>query len=143
MAAAKRIDPFMSFRFRIEIDGLIQGGFTEISGLEATTQVEDFREGGLNDYIHKLPKETTFTNLILKKGLADSDELYRWHRDVLAGKIERTTIHITMLKDRSDEIAHQWSFKDAFPAKWKGPDFNADGNTVAFEILEIAHHGYV
>ena len=66
------VDPYMSFRFKILIDGIIEGGFTEVSGLQATTQVEDFIEGGVNTYVRKLPKETTFENLVLKKGLADS-----------------------------------------------------------------------
>jgi len=140
------VDPYMSFRFRIVIDGIIEGGFTEVSGLQATTQVEDFIEGGVNNFVRKLPKETTFENLILKKGLADSVKLYKWHKDVIVGKITRATVHIYLLKDRqkkdSSEIAYQWSFKEAFPIKWTGPDFKSDGNAVAFESLEISHHGY-
>lgn len=138
-----REDPYLGFRFRIEIDGMIEGGFAEVSGLEVTTGVEDFREGGVNDFVHKFPNETTFGNLVLKKGLAGSTTLWEWHRDVVTGKIKRATIHITMLKDHSDETAHMWSFKDAYPVKWTGPDFNASENAVAFESLEIAHHGYV
>ncbi|MCK6619957.1 MAG: phage tail protein [Calditrichaceae bacterium] len=138
-----RKDPYMSFRFRIEIDGIIEGGFSEVSGVHATTQVEDFREGGLNSHVHKFPKETTFDNLVLKKGLADSQTLWKWHNDVIAGKVRRATVHIIMLKDRSEEVAHIWSFKEAYPVKWSGPDFKADGSAVAFETLELAHHGYV
>ena len=57
-----RTDPYFAFRFRIVIEGIIEGGFTELSGLQATTQVEDFKEGGVNNYVHKLPKETTYEN---------------------------------------------------------------------------------
>ncbi|MCB0258576.1 MAG: phage tail protein [Calditrichaeota bacterium] len=142
-----RTDPYFAFRFRIVIEGIIEGGFTELSGLQATTLVEDFKEGGVNNYVHKLPKETTYENLVLKKGLADQDTLWKWHRDVVAGKIKRTTVQIMLLKDRlanpSDAIAYTWSFKDAYPVKWSGPDLKADGNTVAFESIEIAHHGFV
>lgn len=146
MAAGQRVDPYLAFRFRIVIDGIIEGGFSEVSGLNASTQVEDVREGGVNSFVHKLPKETTFGNLILKKGLADSEKLWKWHKDVIAGKFKRSTIHIYLLKDRlqseSNEIAGQWSFKEAYPIKWTGPDLKADSNAVAFEALEIAHHGY-
>lgn len=136
------MDPYFSFRFRIVIEGIIEGGFTELSGLQVTTQTEDYREGGVNDFVHKLVKETTFNNLVLKKGLADSTTLWRWHRDVVAGKVKRAPITIIMLKDRFDTVAHTWSFKDAYPVKWSGPDFKADGSAVAFETLELAHHGY-
>jgi phage tail-like protein len=143
MSNGKRIDPYMSYRFKIVIAGITEGGFSEVSGLGATTQVEDFREGGVNNYIHKLPKETTFGNLILKRGLADSETLWAWHRAVVEGYIIRRTIHIYMLKDRSNDTAHEWSFKEAYPIKWSAPDFKADSNTVGFETLELAHHGYV
>lgn len=142
MALGERKDPYFSFRFRILIDQIIEGGFTEVSGLEASTQVEDFREGGVNDYVYKLPKETTFGNLVLKKGLADITTMWNWHRNVVEGIINRTTVHIVLLKDRSDEPARIWSFKEAYPIKWSGPQLKSDGNTIAFETIEIVHHGY-
>ncbi|MCP5007175.1 MAG: phage tail protein [Planctomycetes bacterium] len=143
MGTGTRQDPYMGFSFQLAIEGITEGGFTEVTGLEATTQVEEVKEGGVNDYVHKLAKETTYGNLTLKRGLADSEALWKWHRNVVAGKIERKIIHIFMLKDYLDETAHQWSFKDAFPVKWSGPSFNAGSNTVAFESIEIAHHGFI
>lgn len=140
-----RIDPYLGFRFRLEIQGIIEGGFNEFSGLQATTQVEDFIEGGVNTYVRKFPKETTFENLVLKKGLADSKKLWEWHRDVIINNFKRRDIQIFLLKDINDpnmSAAHQWSFRQAYPVKWTGPEFKADGNTVAFETLELAHHGY-
>lgn len=137
-----RIDPYMGFRFMIQIDGIIEGGFSEVSGLQATTQVEEFRAGGVNDFVYKLPKETKFENLILKKGLADLDMLWRWHRDVINGKIERKTVNIVLLKTDLVSAARLWSFKQAYPIKWSGPELKADANTIAFETLELAHHGY-
>lgn len=136
------MNPYLNFRFRIEINGILEGGCNEFSGVQATTQTEDFREGGENRFVHKFVKETTFDNLVLKKGLGDSDALYRWHRDVVAGKVERRTVTIYLLKEKSDDIALAWSFKDAYPVKWTGPDFKAGDNAVAFESLEMAHHGY-
>ena len=34
-----------------------------------------------------------------------------------------------------------WSFADAFPIKWAGPNLNASSNQVATETLEIVHAG--
>ena len=143
MAENKRKDPYMGFKFRIAIDGITEGGFSEVSGIQATTQVEEFREGGQNMFVHKIPKETKFENLTLKKGLADADTLYKWHRDVISGKFDRKKIDIFMLKDHSDEIAHTWSYQDAFPVKWSGPELKSDSNAIAFETIEIGHHGYI
>jgi phage tail-like protein len=138
---ATRIDPYLGFRFRISIQGIIEGGFSEFSGLQVTTQVEDFIEGGVNSFVHKFPKETTFANLVLKKGLADSLVLWKWHQDVIINKFERHDVQIFLI-DNNNKDVRQWSFRKAFPVKWTGPEFKADSNTVAFETLELAHHGY-
>ena len=58
MAVAERKDPYLSFRFLVEIPGLIVGGFLDVSGLQAETEIEEKPEGGVNDYVHKLPKRT-------------------------------------------------------------------------------------
>ncbi len=41
MPTAERKDPYLSFRFLVEIDGLVVGGFPEVSGIQAETEVED------------------------------------------------------------------------------------------------------
>ncbi|PHP45458.1 hypothetical protein B6V01_004070, partial [Methanosarcinales archaeon ex4572_44] len=82
MPIAERNDPYQSFRFLVEIHGLIVGGFSEVSGLQAETETEEIREGGVNDHVHKLPKITKYPNITLKRGITDSDILWRWHRDM-------------------------------------------------------------
>lgn len=138
--AERRTDPYTSFRFLVEINGLIVGGFSEVSGLQAEIETEEVREGGVNDHIHKLPKITKYPNLILKRGIADSDVLWNWHRDVVNGKIERRTIHITVM-DSEGNAKWYWHFIEAYPVKWTGPDLKADGSTVAVETLELVHNG--
>ncbi len=77
MANGKRKpDPYFSFQFLIEINGLITGGFSEVSGLQVEIETEEYREGGTNDYVHKLPKGTKYSNLVLKRGITDSDVLW-------------------------------------------------------------------
>ena len=49
-----RRDPYAGFRFVVEIDGLLQGGFAKVRGLNRETKVESFREGGVNDFERKL-----------------------------------------------------------------------------------------
>ena len=38
-------------------------------------------------------------------------------------------------------VVKRWNVDDAFPVKWEGPSLNVEGNQVAVETLEIAHHG--
>jgi len=140
MPVAERNDPYVSFRFLVEIQGLIVGGFSEVSGLQAETETEDMREGGVNDYVHKLPKVTKYPNITLKRGITDSDVLWRWHRDVVKGKIERRTGYVILLDSEGNE-KWRWTFEDAYPVKWTGPDFKADNSAVSIEALELVHNG--
>ena len=135
-----RLDPYCAFNFLVEIEGIIAGGFSEVSGLEISTEVERFHEGGVNDRLHILPKTTSQSDLTLKTGQTDLDLLWNWYADVVAGKVERKNGSIYML-DAQRLPAMWWDFVEAYPIKWSGPAFNASGNSVAFESLTLAHHG--
>ncbi len=140
MVLGHRIDPYLAFNFKVEIRGLVVAGFSDVSGLQAETETEDYREGGLNQYVHKLAKLTKYPNLVLKRGLTDSEVLWQWHRQVVAGTIQRQNGSVILLDATSAE-KWRWNFSQAYPVKWMGPDFKADGNSVAIETLELVHNG--
>jgi phage tail-like protein len=135
-----RTDPYGTFRFRVEILGLQVGGFSDVGGLERETQIEDFREGGLNDYTHKLVTLTKYQNLTLKRGIADATELWQWHQDVINGKVERRQINVVLV-DFAGNDAWRWVVQKAYPVKWSGSTLNAASNTVFVESVEFVHHG--
>ena len=136
-----RRDPYIAFNFLVEIEGLLVGGFTEVTGLQVETEVMDYREGGLNEYIHKLAGPTRYpSNLILKHGLTDIETLWSWHQDVTEGIIERKNGTVYLL-DRQGIPAMWWDFMEAYPVKWNGPELRADSNTVAAETVELVHKG--
>jgi phage tail-like protein len=134
-------DPYDGFRFRVEILGLQVGGFSQVTGIEREVQTEDFREGGLNDYTHKLATVTKYQNLSLKRGLADAAELWQWHQDVVNGRIERRQITV-LLQDSLGNDKWRWIFAGAYPVKWSGTELNAATNAVFVESVEFAHSGF-
>lgn len=140
MPVAERRDPYLNFRFLVEIQGLIVGGFSEVSGLQAETETEEITEGGVNDYVHKLPKITKYPNITLKRGITDSDALWNWHQDVVNGIIMRKNGFIILLDSEGNE-KWRWFFERAYPVQWTGPELRADSNTVAVESIELAHNG--
>jgi phage tail-like protein len=136
-----RNDPYLAVNFLIEIEGLVVGGFSEVTGLQIETVIETYREGGVNEYEHKLAGPTRYpSNLILKRGLTDIEALWSWHQDVTQGKIARKNGTIYLL-DRQRLPAMWWDFTEAYPVKWTGPDLRADSNTVAVETVELVHRG--
>ena len=126
--------------FRVEIDGITRAAFQEASGFDSTIDVIEHREGGENTTVRKLPGLTKYSNIILKWGITDDRELYDWHRRIVQGDMERKNGSIVLLDRRGEEVV-RWNFVRAWPSKWDGPDFNAEGTDVAIEMLELAHEG--
>jgi len=137
----KRVDPYRNFNFLVELDGIAQASFTECTGLEATTEVIETREGGDNTTVRKLPGKTTYTDITLKWGLTDSDVMWKWRQQVIDGKVERKNGSVVVydLANRSEVV--RWNFVNAWPTKWEGPALNASGKEVAIETLVLAHEG--
>lgn len=133
-------DPYTSFRFRVEINGITVAQMSEVTGIQLETETESYEEGGANDFVHQLPKRTKFQNIVLKRGITDLDEMWRWHQEVVGGKFERKSGAIILMDSKGEE-KWRWNFERAFPVKWAGPAFKADTNAVAFETIELAHHG--
>jgi phage tail-like protein len=141
MSVGARRDPYMGFNFRVEIEGLVVGGFSEVSGLQVEVQVEDYQEGGLNEYVHKLPGPTRYPqNLVLKHGLTEVDALWSWHQDVRRGTVARKNGSIVLL-DSGGQERWRWNFVGAYPIRWSGPDLRAGQAEVAVETLELVHRG--
>ena len=135
---ATRVDPYRSYNFLVEIDGITQAGFQECSGLDSQTASIDYREGDDPPHLSKLPGMNSFTAISLKRGITDSDELWRWRQSVVTGRTDRRNGSIVLLDEKGQEKL-RWNFREAWPSKWTGPTFNATGNSVAIESLEIMH----
>ena len=133
-------DPFLNFNFLVEIDGITRAAFHEASGLDATIDVIEHREGGENTRLRKLPGQTKFSNIVLKWGMTDEQELYQWFSEAVRGNLQRKNGSIVLLDRKGDEVA-RWNFLRAWPTKYHAPDMNAEGNDVAIETLELAHEG--
>jgi phage tail-like protein len=118
-------------------------GFSECSGLEASVEVFDYKEGGVNGYVHKFPTRASHSNLTLKHGVIYLyDDLWSWHYDFVQGQGKRKDGLIVLL-DEARQPAKVWKFKRGIPMKWVGPQLNASQGNVAIESLEISHEGLI
>lgn len=131
-----RTDPYSNSRFLVEIDGIVQAGFTEASGFGSTVEVVEYREGGDAATVRKLPGRVTYPDITLRWGLTDSRELYEWHMTAISGRIERKNGSIILLDSTGQEKV-RWNFFGAWPSRWDGADFNARSNDVAIETLTV------
>lgn len=140
MPTGARVDPYMNYNFLVEIDGIAQAAFQECSGLDSTTDPVEYREGGDNATVRKLPGKTTYSDISLKWGITDSDEMWLWRKKVVTGRIERKNGSIILLDAEGAEKI-RWNFMNAWPSKWEGPSFDAKANDIAIETLTITHEG--
>jgi phage tail-like protein len=138
-----RKDPLLANRFKIalEINGITEAGFAECTGIVVETEFEERREGGLNAYTLRFPKGSKLSNIILKRGITDSEFLWKWHQDIVAGIFNPRNISIVLMDSTGTQEKWRWNLTTAYPVKWSGPELKADGNTVAIETLELTYHG--
>ncbi|MGD0696264.1 MAG: phage tail protein [Terriglobia bacterium] len=140
-ATGTRIDPYAGFNFRVMIDGITAAGFSECYGLTSETDVIEYREGtDKSNTVRKLPGLNRFSPIILKRGVTADKALWQWRKLVMEGTIQRSNGSIVLLGADGNPV-NQWNFTNGWPAKWDGPSFNAKGNAVAIETLEIVHEG--
>ena len=132
--------PHGKFNYKVEIDGLEAGGFSEVTGFDASIDVIEYREGDMTQTPLKIPGLKKYGNITLKHGPVDSMVLYEWLTAGLEGDVERKTLTITLL-DIAGSPAASWQIINAWPVKYTAPDFNATSSEVAIESLEIAHEG--
>lgn len=132
-------DPYMSFKFKVEIDSITVAGFSEVTGIQFETETETYEEGGVNDYVHIFPKRTKRQNIILKHGITDKHDLWNWYQGVVNGIIIRRNGYIVLQGADGKNSNWRWEFFRAYPVKWTGPELRADSGTVAFETIELVH----
>jgi len=134
-------DPLRGFKFRVQIDGIQKAGFREVSGLDAGTDAVDYREGD-GTTIRKLAGLQKFSNITLKRGITTDQDLWKWRKMVMDGKIKeaRKSGQIILLDDEGKETA-EWTFTEGWLTKWTGPTLNATANEVAIDTVELVHEG--
>src|SRR5262245_34289519 len=114
--ANNRVDPYRGFNFIVEITGITQAGFQECTGLDTSTDAVDYREGTDPNHVRKLTGLNKYSPIMLKRGITDSDELWKWRQSVIDGKTERKSGSIVLLDEAGVEKI-RWNFDKAWPSK--------------------------
>jgi phage tail-like protein len=148
VANARTIDPPFVGKFIFKIGALQIGAFTEVTGLGVSIDVEELMEGGQNAYTHKLLGRMRWPNIVLKRGVTDSNALFTWllqfSGDGFNGadnKIKPETGSISVLTPKGAPF-RTWSLIEVKPVKWTGPRLAASSRDLAIEELEVCHSGF-
>jgi len=135
-------DPVAELRFRVKLGSITIGRFRECTGIAVEVETKDYMEGGNNDWVHKLPTRVKYPNVVLKRGVTHEEAFLEWfnscHSDY-PSNFQELTIE---LLGPGNVTVRAWSFMDAYPVKWTGPNMNASSNQIATETLEMVHKGF-
>ena len=138
----QRERPYPKNNFIVEIDGVALASFMECTGLKSVTEVIEYREGAEKvNTVRKLAGLTKYSNIVLKRGVGGSMDLYQWRKAVIDGDIQRRDFVIILHNEKREEVC-RWVVKNAWPCGMTGPDLNAGESGVAIEEFEICHEGY-
>jgi phage tail-like protein len=137
-------DPLVGFHYAIEVQGVINGYFTECSGIGSEHEVIEHKivdEKG-RESIHKIPGRLKWENVSLKRGITSNMDIWDWRDQVVAGDVDgaRRNGSIVMFNQKLSEVA-RWNFENAWPLKVSGPSMKADSNEFGIEEVVIAHEG--
>lgn len=130
-------DPYTSFHFAIDINGVTEGRFVECSPIEVDVEPIKYREAGANQLVHRLPGRVEYADITLGYGMTKSGQLWDWMQKSINGKVDRRNVSIVMYgHDGSTEVM-RWNLCNCWPRRWRGAALDAKGNQVAVETLVL------
>jgi phage tail-like protein len=137
-------DPLVGFHYGIEVQGVVNGYFTECSGIGSENELIEHKvvdEKG-RESIQKIPGRLKWQDITLKRGITSNMDIWDWRDQIVEGKVDdaRKNGSIVMFDQAGDEVA-RWNFENAWPLKVSGPSMKADSNEFGIEELVITHEG--
>ena len=129
-------DHIGQFNFKVEVEGVTQGAFRNVEGLDSETEIVEYQDGE-DIILRKRPGRTKYSNVTLKRGYINTDELWEWRKKVIEGTVERKSGSVILCGDDGEEIM-RYNFFEAWPSKWKGFTLDGKGGDVNVEEVELA-----
>lgn len=146
--------PFHAFAFHVgfkvqalsKVDKPLLGGFTDVTGLEASMEARAIPQGGVNYGAAQRAGPVTFSTVVFKRGVVESRHLWQWFAGFAgadgengAWKDLRGDVTIAMLREGKPVFG--WTLSRAMPVKFRSGDLNAQSGELAVEELHLVHEG--
>jgi phage tail-like protein len=140
-----RTTPYAAFNFTVNFNSKDDpdsetGGFSDVSGLSTEMVMAEYRAGNAKEnFVHKLPIGMQKTgDVTLKRGIADSKELFEWIKAVRKSGYAAKRDVIISLRDETGTVVRKWTLRSVSPSKYTGPTLNGKGGDVAMEELVLS-----
>src|SRR5271157_4890626 len=130
-------DPYPSYNFKLQIDGVVQGHFTYCGNMEINIEPILYREGGDHQVVRPLLGRVDYGSITLRYGLTDTTELWEWLMANVTGKGDRRNATISILGTDGATPVVSWHLIHAWPCRWRGAPLDTMARQVAIEELTI------
>ena len=130
-------DPYRNYNFKLEIQGVTQAHFTECSNIGVRVEAIAYRQGGIQQVVHRLPGRVEYADVTLRYGLTASTELWQWFQTAVTGNVQRRNVSIILLGSDGFTEAMRWNLVNVWPREWRGAPLDALGQEVAIETLTL------
>jgi phage tail-like protein len=130
-------------RFAVVVDGIDLGGWSKIDGLKVTFKHYDYKPLGHNGFSPVLPDRLDYSDLTLTRAINDRDspKVQQWLAERAGGTADGTGGIALLGTDFLPVMI--WNLRGVYPAEWSAQAFDANGKTIALEVLKIAHEGFL
>jgi phage tail-like protein len=133
--------PFTKYKFRVEIDGIVEASFMQLEGLNVTVDVTEYREGSDSSAPTLIPGLVHYGPLVLTNGLTSNNELLTWMENIADGDSDKRSMSIIILNQKGIEVA-RYNLWNAFPSSWRLGELDSQGLGPVVEELTIQYEGF-
>lgn len=130
------MDTLVSFRFIVTV-GNVLFGFSKVSGMTKDVDVEQYQEGGCNDYVHLFVKPVVNAKtLSLEKGVLQ----FGVSPFYLVGEpIDSLTIEVL---NRLGIIVKRYVFRNLIVTKWEVQELNASTDGILIDRFDLQYEEF-
>jgi phage tail-like protein len=143
--AVLRDRPYAQFNFLVDLgtgvtDGP-QAGFQECSAIGMSVDVVEYRNGNdKENAVRKLTGLARYPDVILRRGVIGSLDLYQWLNDIRNGDANALrTVTVQLQNEEHSAVVQEWKLLRARIIKHTSGPFNALRSDVALEELTLAY----
>jgi len=130
-------DPYRAYNFKLVIQGVTEGHFTECTNMSIKIDAIRYREGGQSQVVHRIPGQVEYGDITLRYGLSSSTELWNWLMSGVKGNVERKNVSIVILESDGVTEVLRWDLVNAWVSEWRGAPLEALGRQLAIESITI------
>ncbi|MEM6830092.1 MAG: phage tail protein [Bacteroidota bacterium] len=136
--------PMVGYYFKVSINGIrdeVDSKFMEVSGIDMKLEDGDtIKEGGENASIYEFPGRTTYSDLVLKRGLLKPNtSLIKWcmtfFKNDYAVPLETKDVSVQLLNEKGQAV-FTWLFKSAQPKELNISGFKSQASGQEAIVVE-------